>query len=143
MMMITQIQARARLRGIKSLPTAFAALFSNICLDSEISDVSDVGEDDETILDRITALQDIVPPQARAKISSVSSTIMSATSTGINYGGKGLWILVTSVLLLGLPYALALGDEQQIQEEERQRMLMQEGAQGLINPGEGEAKAAL
>lgn len=68
---------------------------------------------------------------------------MSATSTGINYGGKGLWILVTSVLLLGLPYALALGDEQQIQEEERQRMLMQEGAQGLINPGEGEAKAAL
>lgn len=46
------------------------------------------------------------------------------------------------MLLLGIPYALALGDEQQLMEEERQRGLMAEGAQGMIQGGE-EAKPAL
>lgn len=97
---------------------------------------------DETLLDRIAALKDIIPPKARAHISNVSSSIFSATSTGISFGGKGIWVIATSVLLLGIPYALALGDEQQLMEEERQRGLMAEGAQGMIQGGE-EAKPAL
>jgi Mitochondrial import receptor subunit Tom22 len=40
------------------------------------------------------------------------------------------------VLLLGIPYALALGDEQQMMEEERQRGMMAEGAQGMMEGGE-------
>lgn len=54
-------------------------------------------------------------------------------------------MITTSVLLLGLPYALALQDEQMVQEEERQRQMMTEGQGGLLNPGQGqgEAKAAL
>lgn len=42
------------------------------------------------------------------------------------------------MLLLGLPYALAFQDEQMVQEEERQRQLMSEGASGLMSAG-GEA----
>ncbi len=112
--------------------------------DSEISDASDVANlhSDESILDRITALKDIVPPKARARISNISSSILHATSTGVTYGGKGIWVIATSVLLLGIPYALALGEEQQLMEEERQRGLMQEGAQGMMEGG-GEAKPAL
>lgn len=57
-------------------------------------------------------------------------------------------MLATSILLLGIPYALALGEEQQYIEEERQRALMQEGAQGIMQPGgageaDGAAKPAL
>lgn len=48
-------------------------------------------------------------------------------------------MLATSILLLGIPYALALGEEQQYIEEERQRALMQEGAQGMIQQGGGAA----
>lgn len=112
--------------------------------DSEISDTSDIGtlQSDESLLDRITALKDIVPPKARARISTISSSIFNATSTGVSYGGKGIWVIATSVLLLGIPYALALGEEQQLMEEERQRGLMQEGAQGMMEGG-GEAKPAL
>lgn len=51
-------------------------------------------------------------------------------------------MIATSVLLLGIPYALALGEEQQSMEEERQRGMMAEGAQGMIETG-GEAKPAL
>lgn len=61
----------------------------------------------------------------------------------MTFGGKGLWVITTSVLLLGLPYALALQDEQMVQEEERQRQMMTEGQGGLLNPGQQEAKPAL
>ena len=84
----------------------------------------------------------MVPPKARARISVFSSSVFNATSTGVVYGGKGLWVLATSVLLLGIPYALALGEEQQLMEEERQRGLMAEGAQGMMEGGD-EAKPAL
>lgn len=113
--------------------------------DSEISDASDLGaatSPDETILERISALRDIVPPQTRAKLANITSTVASATSKGIIFGGKGLWIITTSMLLLGLPYALAFGDEQMVQEEERQRQLMNEGAAYGAEQA-GEAKPAL
>lgn len=112
--------------------------------DSEISDASDVIAlaDDETLLDRFTALKDMIPPKTRARISHITSSIASAASTGITYGGKGIWVITTSVLLLGIPYALALGEEQQFMEDERQRGMMAEGAQGMMEGG-GEAKPAL
>ncbi|KAK7905872.1 mitochondrial import receptor subunit Tom22 [Exophiala xenobiotica] len=115
--------------------------------DSEISDNGSEPELDESLLDRLSALRDIVPPKARAKISSVTYSLYSATSTTVNYSGKGLWVLATSILLLGIPYALALGDEQQFIEEEKQRQMMAEGAQGMIQPADqqagGQARPAL
>jgi len=50
--------------------------------------------------------------------------------------------LATSVLLLGIPYALAMGEEQAIMEEQRQQTMMQEGAQGMIQ-GDQQARSAL
>jgi Mitochondrial import receptor subunit Tom22 len=47
----------------------------------------------------------------------------------------------TSVLLFGMPYALAFGSEQELMEEERQKGLMAEGASGMIEGGG--SKAAL
>ncbi|EXJ78788.1 hypothetical protein A1O1_09190 [Capronia coronata CBS 617.96] len=109
--------------------------------DSEISDdASDAGALEESLIDRLSALRDIIPPKTRARITSISSSIVSATSSTVNYSGKGLWVLATSILLLGIPYALALGEEQQYMEEERQRGMMAEGAQGLIQSGQGQAQ---
>jgi import receptor subunit TOM22 len=113
--------------------------------DSEISDMSEPTLSpllDESLTDRLLALRDMIPPKTRARISSATNTIVSASSTGISYTGKGLWVLATSVLLLGLPYMLAVGQEQELMEEERQRTMMMEGASGIMQP-EGEAKAAL
>ncbi|RMZ76882.1 hypothetical protein DV738_g4720, partial [Chaetothyriales sp. CBS 135597] len=111
--------------------------------DSEISDASDL-EPDETLADRIAALKDIVPPKRRAQIASIASTALRATSNTISYGGKGIWVIATTVLLLGIPYALALGEEQQLMEEERQRGLMSEGAEGILAAGAAQdTKAAL
>lgn len=112
--------------------------------DSEISEASSLGDLDESIYDRLSALKDIVPPKTRASISSFASSTASAVSTTVTYGGKGMWVVISSVLLLGIPYALALSEEQALMEAERQQGMMQEGAQGMMSAGgEGETKAAL
>jgi len=108
--------------------------------DSEISSSSDLDttytEPDETLTDRIIALKDIIPPRTRARIASTTSSIYSFTGSAITYGGKGLWVLATSAFLLGIPYALALGQEQEIMEEEKRQGMMSEGASALLQPGE-------
>ena len=115
------------------------------CVDSEISDASDLGAaDEESLFDRIAALKDIVPPKTRTKLYNFTSSVADATSTGVTYGGKGMWVIISSVLLLGVPYALALSEEQALMEAERQQGMMQEGAQGIMQSGGSEeSKPAL
>ncbi|OAL37654.1 hypothetical protein AYO20_03161 [Fonsecaea nubica] len=117
-------------------------------LDSEISDDDAVDAPlDESIIDRLSALRDIVPPKTRARFVSATQTVFSAANASVTFGGKSLWVIATSILLLGIPYALALGEEQQYMEEERQRGIMEQGTQGIIQggqqPGHGDAKPAL
>jgi import receptor subunit TOM22 len=93
------------------------------------SDISDVEDDDdaleETLADRISALVDIVPPTYRKKISNATSTAYSWARTGLSLSGKTAWIVSTSVLLLGVPWAMAFSEEQQVQEMEREMRAQQ------------------
>jgi import receptor subunit TOM22 len=95
--------------------------------DSEVSDVEDGEALDESLFDRIAALKDIVPPVYRKNLSSATSTGYSWASKALSLGGKTLWVVSTSALLLGVPWALAFGEEQQVQEMERE-MQMQRNA---------------
>jgi import receptor subunit TOM22 len=75
--------------------------------------VSTQAEDDEDVLDeslleRIAALQDIIPPTARAHLYNAASSTVSLT-LGLGKGlGSGLWILATGALLVFLPVSLEL-----------------------------------
>jgi len=79
----------------------------------------------------VAALVDIIPPSTRGKISSTSSSIASFTGSALSFTGKSLWVVSTSVLLLGIPYALAFSQEQEIMEREREEGLMREGASSV------------
>jgi len=46
-------------------------------------------------------------------------------------GGKTLWVVSTSALLLGVPWALAYAEEQQMAEMERE-MKMQQSANEVV-----------
>ena len=104
---------------------------ANICLlrntESEASDDEEDYMPDESFADRLAALKDIVPPTYRKTLSNTFSTTSSWVSTTLNYGGKTLWVVSTSVLLLGVPWALAFAEEQQMAEMERE-MKMQQSA---------------
>ncbi|KAJ3304731.1 mitochondrial import receptor protein [Kappamyces sp. JEL0829] len=64
--------------------------------------------DDESLLERIIALKDIVPPTTRAHFANaVSSSLVVTVGLGKTVG-SGLWILATGALLVFLPVSLEL-----------------------------------
>ncbi|RDW88683.1 putative mitochondrial receptor complex chain MOM22 [Coleophoma cylindrospora] len=103
--------------------------------DSEIStDDEDEIADDETFADRILALKDIIPPTTRSFISHQIDTTASWIKTGLLFSGKTLFVVSTSALLLGVPWALAFAEEQQMVEMEKE-MKMRESGGELLAPG--------
>jgi import receptor subunit TOM22 len=99
-------------------------------VDSDVSDTSSIASDDlahESLYERLTALQDILPPAQRKFITRTIDTTSSWVKTGLTFSGKALWVVSTSALLLGVPWALAYAEEQQMVEMERE-MKMQQSA---------------
>jgi hypothetical protein len=63
----------------------------------------------------------MIPPKQRQTIKDTIDSASSWTKSIASFGGNALWIISTSVLLLGAPWAMAFAEDQQIAEEE-QRM---------------------
>ncbi|KAF2475099.1 mitochondrial import translocase, subunit Tom22 [Lindgomyces ingoldianus] len=101
--------------------------------DSETSSIASITPD-ETLYERILALQDIIPAPYRRSINSKFSTASSWVKSGIVMGGKTLWVVSTSALLLGVPWALAYSEEQQMAEMDRE-MQMQQRTNEFLTPG--------
>ncbi|KAI0486792.1 mitochondrial outer membrane translocase complex, subunit Tom22 [Xylaria cf. heliscus] len=104
--------------------------------DSEISEESEYDPSDETLAERLYALRDIVPPQTRGYIANAVSTAGDAVKSALSFGGKSLWVISSSALLLGIPWALAWAEEQQVLEMEKE-MKMREMGGDLLTAGTG------
>ena len=96
--------------------------------DGEYSDDSDDEDDniaDETLWDRMVALQDIVPAGHRDSIYHAFSRAFAIGSATTFIGGKVVYVIITSVLMLGVPYALVSEEDKIISEQEKQIQLQQ------------------
>lgn len=118
-------------------------LLTLLSTDSEISDDEDLNTTDETFADRIYALKDIVPASTRTSISSFVNTTTSYVKSGLGFSGKALYVLSTSALLLGVPWALAFAEEQQMAEMEKEMRMREMGGELLGSGAGGETKPAL
>ncbi|KAJ4993331.1 Mitochondrial import receptor subunit tom22 [Stagonosporopsis vannaccii] len=107
-------------------------------LESESSFVAD-----ETLYERISALKDIIPASTRRSLASKYESVTSWTKSGLLFGGKTLWVISTSALLLGVPWALAYSEEQMIVEQERAELMNQRAQNEFMAPGANDAKPAL
>lgn len=93
---------------------------------SEVSKYSDDEEDtvldeddfdiNESLSDRLLALKDAIPPQYRNQIVKSIQTANKNVRSVCSWGGKGLWALTSTSLLLGIPLSLCILSEQQISE---------------------------
>jgi len=99
--------------------------YSDTSSEGSAADDDNLEIQDESLLDRIVALKDIVPAHQRDRISRVVAKGYSYGSMATYIGGKAAYILLTSVLLLGIPFALLLDEERSISEQERQMQEMQ------------------
>lgn len=103
---------------------------ANANIDSEISsDDEDEVPDEETLADRLLALRDIIPPTTRSYISNKVSVTTDWVKSGLLFGGKSLWVVSTSALLLGVPWALAFAEEQQMVEMEKEMKMREMGGE--------------
>lgn len=75
----------------------------------------------ETLSERILALRDMVPPSTRRRIANTSSQIAQIVKSSALWSGKGIYVLSTSLMLVGIPFALAYVDEHQALEMEREQ----------------------
>lgn len=103
------------------------------------SDVEDDFDESETLLERIAALKEIVPPKQRRQIYALGKTATSTFNTGLTKGGNILWTLTSSALLLGVPLSLAILAETQLQEMEKD-ISLQQSAQDVLAGNEQEKK---
>ncbi|KAI1075439.1 mitochondrial outer membrane translocase complex, subunit Tom22 [Whalleya microplaca] len=103
--------------------------------DSEISNESDFDPENESFTDRLYALRDIVPPQTRNSIASTIGGAASAVKSVLSFGGKTLWVISSSALLIGVPWALAWAEEQQVVEMEKEMKMREMGGEILTTGG--------
>lgn len=89
---------------------------------------------DETLSERLLALRDMIPPSTRRRISNTSSKIARVITSGALWSGKGIYVLSTSLLMVGIPWALAYLDEQQVLELEREQKA-RDSAGEVVTPG--------
>lgn len=102
--------------------------------ESEVSVESDYDVEGESLLDRLSALKDVVPPSARKQATNTVSYVTSLAKSSISFSGRALWILSTSAFLLGVPWALAYAEEEQYIQLEREQGMIK-GANEMLAPG--------
>ncbi|KAG0213544.1 mitochondrial import receptor protein [Mortierella sp. GBA30] len=104
---------------------------------------SDEDEDDvdniESILDRVWALQDVIPAKTRKSIKDKCSSIYGWGKYSANFLGNSAWVLTTSALLLVLPLMIELEHEQGLIEYEK---MQQQSNQMLSQPAGQQKKQA-
>ncbi|CDK24466.1 unnamed protein product [Kuraishia capsulata CBS 1993] len=103
---------------------------------SESEDDEDDFDEEETLYERIIALKQIFPKEQR----NLAASAVSTASSLLHKGGNLLWIVSSSVLLLSLPYAVALSSEQQLIEMEKE-MSLQQSSNDVLAPGADSAFA--
>ncbi|KAI9463795.1 mitochondrial import translocase subunit Tom22 [Russula earlei] len=107
-----------------SSPTSSSLSLSSVDSDSPV---------DESLLDRLTALKDIVPPTTRHSLISNLSKTASFFYRTTKFAGNVIWVVTTSALLIGLPLALILEDEAKVVAQENEMLAQQHGAQQMVS----------
>ncbi|KAF7543423.1 hypothetical protein G7046_g10003 [Stylonectria norvegica] len=96
--------------------------------DSEISNDSDYDPINESLTERLYALRDIVPPTTRGWISSRVDQFTSTAWSVLSFSGKGAWVITTSALFFGVPFALSFAEDQQLTAMEQEYNMRQTGS---------------
>jgi len=99
--------------------------------DSEISTDSDYDPSSESIWERLYALRDMVPATTRGWLHAKYTGTSRVLRTGLFFLGRSAWTLSVSALLVGIPFALAWGDEQNLIAMEQEARMREMGGELL------------
>ncbi|KAL7417600.1 putative mitochondrial import receptor subunit tom22 [Mrakia frigida] len=111
--------------------------------DDAISIASSAPDEAETLSDRLYALKDMIPPTTRLSISNKLSYTASWVKWSANSAGNVAWVLTTTALMIGLPYALAVEGEAALQAQEKEIYSKEQGQQALMGAPAGAQPTSL
>ncbi|KAK3302313.1 mitochondrial import receptor subunit Tom22-domain-containing protein [Chaetomium strumarium] len=103
--------------------------------DSEISVDSNYDPTDETLADRLAALRDMVPATARGWMYHKYERTTSAIKSTLSFAGRAAWTISVSALLVGVPFALAYGEDQNFAAMEQEQRMRELGGEVLTAAG--------
>jgi import receptor subunit TOM22 len=95
--------------------------------DSDVE--SDVSAGEETLLERLLALKDIIPPETRYAVTSKLSKCTKVGKTMASVLGKVAWVLSTSAILMVAPLVFELEKETQLILFENEQKLRDQSSQ--------------
>lgn len=94
--------------------------------DSEISTDSNYNPYEESLAERLYALKDMVAPSTRTWVHDKYEATTSAIVGAVTFAGRAAWALSVTALLIGVPFSLMYGEDQQyaaMEQEQRMREL--------------------
>lgn len=101
-----------------------AKIPSRFADDEEESDSEDEDDDgltlEESLWERMVALKDMIPIKQRTRMGNLVKGVWGWVSWGVKGGGQVAFVVSTGVLMVGVPYALAVAEEGQMLEMERE-----------------------
>lgn len=83
-----------------------------------------------------------MPPTARGWISSKVSSAAGFGSSSLWFAGKALWFVSSTALLLGVPYAICMSEEQQVVAMEQEFKMREVGSEAMTEGGTAEKVGA-
>ncbi|PHH74433.1 hypothetical protein CDD80_3084 [Ophiocordyceps camponoti-rufipedis] len=95
--------------------------------DSEISNESDYEPTGESFAERLLALRDVIPPTTRGWVSNHVTSFSTKAWSILSFSGKGAWVITTSALFFGVPFALSFAEDQQIMAMDQEMSMRQTG----------------
>jgi len=75
---------------------------------------------EESLWERLVALKDMIPIKQRTGMSNLVKGVWGWVSWGVRGGGQVAFVVSTGMLMVGVPYALAVAEEGQMLEMERE-----------------------
>ncbi|KAK4106307.1 mitochondrial import translocase, subunit Tom22, partial [Parathielavia hyrcaniae] len=106
--------------------------------DSEISTESNYDPSDETLAERLDALRDMIPATARGWIHHKYEVTTSTVKSVLSFAGRAAWTVSVSALLVGVPFALAYGEDQNFAAMEQEQRMRELGGEVLTAGAGGE-----
>lgn len=89
----------------------------------------------------------MVPPTARGWIHHKYECTTSAVKSVLSFAGRAAWTLSVSALLVGVPFALAYGEDQQYAAMEQEQAMRELGGEvlggGAAGAGAGGEKGGM
>ena len=76
-----------------------------------------------------------MPPTARGWISSKVSAVTGFGTSSFWFAGKALWFVSSTALLLGVPFAICVTEEQQVMAMEQEYKMREVGSEALTEGG--------